>query len=130
MTRTIKGIRAAVGMSVLGFFAAASGVEAQKIENGNGVICDSPQQVEQMITIRSDFKSAVEQINAESKSRVCEIVEIAFIVGGVVAEASNDKGKWEIRKILVVGLMVGSVTSPVQPYPKYTAFLTSKAAPI
>jgi hypothetical protein len=103
---------------------------AQNIENGVGVICDSPQQVEQIIALRTDFKSAVEEINTQNKSRVCEILNIAFLVGGIIAEASNDKGTWQIRKILIVGLYLGRVMNSVQPYQKYTAFLTSKASPI
>jgi hypothetical protein len=103
---------------------------AQNIENGVGVICDSPQQVEQIIALRTDFKSAVEEINVQNKSRVCEILNIAFLVGGIVAEASNDKGTWQIRKILVVGLYLGRTMNSVEPYQKYTAFLTSKASPI
>src|ERR1700730_7982108 len=104
--------------------------ETQNIENGVGVICDSPQQVEQIIALRTDFKSAVEEINAQNKSRVCEILNVAFLVGGIVAEASNDKGTWQISKILIVGLYLGRVMNSVQPYQKYTAFLTSKASPI
>ena len=65
-----------------------------------------------------------------NKARVCEILNIAFLVGGVVTEASNEKGTWEIRRILIVGLYLGRVMNSVQPYQKYTAFLTSKAAPI
>jgi hypothetical protein len=86
--------------------------------------------VEQIVTTRADFKRAVEEINAQNKSRVCEIINIAFLVGGIVAEASNDKGTWQIRKILIVGLYLGPIMNSVQPYQKYTAFLTSKAAPI
>ena len=79
---------------------------------------------------RTDFKSAVEELNTQNNSRVCEILNVAFLVGGIVAEASNDKGTWQIRKILIVGLYLGRIMNSVQPYQKYTAFLTSKAAPI
>jgi hypothetical protein len=130
MRKTIKSILAAAGMFVLFFCEITGGAEAQNIENGVGLVCDSPQQVEQFITLHTDSKSAVEQINAQSKSRVCEILNVTFLVGAIVAEASNDKGTWQIRKILIVGLIIGPITNPVQPYEKYTAFLTSKAAPI
>jgi hypothetical protein len=106
------------------------GARAQNIENGVGVVCDSPQQVEQVIMRRTDFKSAVEELNTQNNSRVCEILNVAFLVGGIVAEASNDKGTWQIRKILIVGLYLGRIMSAVQPYQKYSAFLTSKATPI
>ena len=130
MKKTIRGMVTAAGMSVLVLFTTMTGAEAQNIENGVGVVCDLPQQVEQFITLRTDSKSAVEQINAQSKSRVCEILNIAFLVGAIFAEASNDKGTWQIRKILIVGIFIGPMMNSVQPYQKYTAFLTSKAAPI
>jgi hypothetical protein len=130
MRKTIKYIPAAAGMLLLVLFATTGGTKAQDIENGVGVVCDSPQQVEEFITLRTDSKSAVEQINAQSQSRVCEILHVAFLVGGIIAESSNDKGTWQIRKILIVGLYVGPLMSSVQPYQKYTAFLKSKATPI
>jgi len=130
MRRRIISIPATTAMFASLLLAMTVAGKTQDIENGVGVICDSPQQVEQIIALRADFKSAVEEINAQNKSRVCEILNIAFLVGGIVAEASNDKGTWQIRKILVVGLYLGRVMNSVQPYQKYTAFLTSKASPI
>jgi hypothetical protein len=93
-------------------------------------VCESPLQVEEFIALRTDTRSAVEQINAQSKSPVCEILNVAFLVGAVVAESANDKGTWQIRKILIVGLVIGGNVSPVQPYQKYTTFIISKASPI
>jgi hypothetical protein len=130
MGNAIKHLQAAAGMFVLVQFAMTVGARAQNIENGVGVVCDSPQQVEQVIVLRADFKSAVEEINAQNHSRVCEILNVAFLVGGIVAETSNEKGTWQIRKILIVGLYLGRIMNTVQPYQKYSAFLTSKAAPI
>ena len=130
MKKRIVTTPATAAMFVSFLLAMTLDGRSQNIENGVGVICDSPQQVEQIIALRTDFKSAVEEINEQNKSRVCEILNIAFLVGGIVAEASNDKGTWQIRKILVVGLYLGRVMNSVQPYQKYTAFLTSKASPI
>jgi hypothetical protein len=130
MRKRIISIPATAAMFASFLLAMTVAGKTQDIENGVGVICDSPGQVEQIIALRADFKSAVEEINAQNKSRVCEILNIAFLVGGIVAEASNDKGTWQIRKILVVGLYLGRVMNSVQPYQKYTAFLTSKASPI
>lgn len=130
MGRRIISTPATAALFVSLLLAMTVAGKTQNIENGVGVICDSPQQVEQIIALRAEFKSAVEEINAQNKSRVCEILNIAFLVGGIVAEASNDKGTWQIRKILIVGLYLGRVMNSVQPYQKYTAFLTSKASPI
>jgi hypothetical protein len=128
--RSAKCFLSAGGRSAVAFLAATIAAEAQGIEKGNGVVCDSPQHVEQMIALRTDSRTAVEEINTQSNERVCEILNIAFLVGAVVGEASNDKGSWQIRKILIVGIYLGPIMNSVQPYQKYTAFLTSKAAPI
>jgi hypothetical protein len=130
MRKPIMSMLATAGMYLSVLLAMTTEGGTQNIENGVGVICDSPQQVEQIIALRTDFKSAVEEVNVQNKSRVCEILNVAFLVGGIVAEASNDKGTWQIRKILIVGLYLGRVMNSVQPYQKYTAFLTSKASPI
>lgn len=129
MRTMVKSLLAFAGMSMFGFPMSA-GTAAESIENGVGILCESPQQVEELIMLRTDSQSAVAQVNAESNARVCEILNVAFLVGGVVAQSSNDKGTWEIRKILVVGLIVGRTVSPVQPYQKYTAFIIAKASPI
>ena len=128
--REIKSILAAAGTSVAITFAAMAATQAQTIENGNGVVCESPEQVVQFIALGTDTQSALAQINTQNKSRVCEFIDAAYLVGAVVAEATNDKGSWQVRKILIVGLIIGRVTSPVQPYQKYTAFIVSKASPI
>jgi hypothetical protein len=130
MSNIIRPVLAAAGMTIQLLFSAGCGAQAQNIENGVGVVCETPAQVEEFIALRTDTRSAVEQINAQSKSQVCEILNIAFLVGAVVAESANDKGTWQIRKILVVGLIIGGNVSPVQPYQKYTAFIIGKASPI
>ena len=130
MRKAIKYLLTCAGTFVLVHFAMTVGARAQNIENGVGVVCDSPQQVEQVIMRRTDFKRAVEELNTQNNLRVCEILNVAFLVGDIVAKASNDKGTWQIRKILIVGLHLGRIMSTVQPYQKYSAFLTSKAAPI
>lgn len=121
---------AATGLCALLTLAPTQQGGAQAIENGVGVVCDSPQQVEQFIASRTDTKGAIDEINAQSQSVVCALVDAAFLVGAVVGEASNDKGTWQIRRILIVGLIIGRVTTPVQPYEKYTAFIIAKATPI
>jgi hypothetical protein len=130
MKHVIKHLLAVVGTSLSIGVAAETDAVAQRIENGVGVVCNLPQHVEQLIGMSSDVQNAVEQINAQNNARVCEIANVAFLVGGIVGEASNEKGTWQIRRILIVGLIVGKVTSPVQPYERYSAFIVSKASPI
>ena len=125
-----RSVVAAAGMTIHAVFSAIPGADAQNIESGVGVICETASQVEEFIALKSDIRSAVEQINVQSEARVCEVLNVAFLAGAVVAHSSNDKGTWEIRKILVVGLVIGGNVSPVQPYQRYTAFIISKASPI
>ncbi len=119
------------GMALALFGAVGNGRGvAQGIDNGVGAICDTPEQVEQLLALSGDTNRAVEQVNAQHQKQVCEILDIAFLVGGIATQASNDKGVWEIRRILVVGIYVGGQVRSVQPYEKYTAFLISKTSPI
>ena len=64
MEKPIRRTMRAAGMLILVLFTTTMGATAQNIENGVGVVCDSPEQVEQFIALRTDSKSAVEQINA------------------------------------------------------------------
>ena len=130
MNNINRSVLAAAGMTMQVVFSALRGAAAQNIENGVGVVCETPSQVEEFIALQTDIRSAVEQINAESKSQVCEVLNVAFLVGAVVAQSVNDKGTWQIRKILIVGLVIGGNVSPVQPYQKYSAFIVSKTSPI
>jgi len=102
MKRKIKRFLVAVGTSLSIGIAAETGALAQKIENGVGVVCDLPSHVEQLIGMSADVQSAVEQINTQNNARVCEIANVAFLVGGIVGEASNETGTWQIRRILIV----------------------------
>jgi hypothetical protein len=130
MSTTIRSLLVTTGLAISWFFGTSVTVHAQQIESGNGVVCDSPELVERFIALHTDTQKAIEQINAQSTSGVCEFLDSSYIVGGIIAEASNADGTWEIRKILVVGLIIGRVRAPVQPYQKYTAFIISKASPL
>ncbi len=126
-----KILASALWIAAVLFFGIAAGMAEQQIERGNGVVCNSPQQVERFITLDIDTNDAIARINAESPSgSTCEYIEAEYIVGGIVGDASNTKGIWEIRKVLIVGLIVGRVRKPVLAYEKYTAFIISKASPL
>lgn len=126
-----KTLASALGIVAVLFFGIAAGMAEQQIERGNGVVCDSSQQVERFIALDIDTNDAIARINAESTSgSKCEFIEAEYIVGGIVGDASNAKGNWEIRKVLIVGLIVGRVRKPVLAYEKYTAFMVSKASPL
>ena len=128
MIRIIAHILGAAGVI---FFDITAAVHAQRIERGNGVVCDTPQQVERFIALDIDTDDAIARINAESTSgRSCEFIEAEYIVGGIVGNASNTKGNWEIRKVFIVGLIVGRVRKTVLAYQKYTAFIIAKASPL
>ena len=127
----IAKLASALGAAAVPFLSTIAGVEAQQIDRGNGVVCDSPQQVERFIGLDIDTKDAIARINAENAAGgKCEFIEAEYIVGGIVGDASNTKGSWEIRRVLIVGLIIGRVRRPVLAYEKYTAFIISKASPL
>ena len=84
MKKRIVTIPATAAMFVSFLLAMTLDGRSQNIENGVGVICDSPQQVEQIIALRTDFKSAVEEINEQNKSRVipCRMLTLTAILKG------------------------------------------------
>jgi len=126
-----KKLIGALGAAAVLFFGITTAVVAQQIDRGNGVVCDSPQQVGRFIALDVDTNDAIARINAETASgSTCEFIDAEYIVGGIVGDASNAKGSWEIRKVLIVGLIIGSVRKPVLAYEKYTAFIISKASPL
>jgi hypothetical protein len=78
--------------------------------------------VEWFIALDIDIDEAIARINAEGTSGgTCEFVETEYIVGGIFGDASNAQGTWEIRKVFIVGLIVGRVRKPVLTYQKYLA---------
>jgi hypothetical protein len=130
MSTTIRCLLVVAGLVILCFLSTSVTVHAQQIETGNGVVCDSPQLVERFIALRIETQKAIEQINAQSSSGSCEFLVSSYIVGGIVGEASNADGTWEIRKILIVGLIIGRTRKPLLAYQKFTAFIISKAPPL
>jgi hypothetical protein len=102
-----KILASALWIAAVLLFGIAAGMAEQQIDRGNGVVCDSPQQVERFIALDIDTNDAIARINAENPSgSTCEFIEAEYIVGGIVGDASNTKGIWEIRKVLIVGLIV------------------------
>jgi hypothetical protein len=51
------------------FFGIAAGMAEQQIARGNGIVCNSPQQVERFIALHIDTNDAISRINAESPIR-------------------------------------------------------------
>ena len=88
-----KILASALWIAALLFFGIAAGMAEQQIERGNGVVCDSPQQVERFIALDIDTNDAIGRINAESPSgSMCEFIEAEYIVGGLVGDASKYQG--------------------------------------
>ena len=97
----IKNFAGALGAGAVLFFGITTGVEAQQIDRGNGVVCDSPRQVERFIAPDIDTKDAISRINAGSASgSTCEFIEAEYIIGGIVADASNAKAAGKYRRSL------------------------------
>jgi hypothetical protein len=111
-----------LGLLTMVFLLYGAGAHAQDIFLGEGLVCDTPEQVERYI-LSTDTEATLVQINAE-KAHSCALVDVAFYKGQVVKHVHNDEGMWAITHILVIGLVVGEDIQSVQPALQWTAFLT------
>ena len=97
------------------------------VVTGYGIVCDEASQVERYLALQGDNESLIEQINKETKPHVCELLNVAFYIGPIIKNVTNEDGTWHIRRILVVGLVTEEGVRSVQPAAQYTAFLFSKS---
>lgn len=93
----------------------ASNAKAHPIA-GRGVVCDTPAQVEEYITLKGG-DAALEVINAKEKN-ACALLLVAFEKGGIVKTI----GGKEITEILVVAWNDG-VWHQLVPMMQYTIFV-------
>lgn len=86
---------------------------------GRGVVCDTPTQVAEYITLKGG-DAALETINAKEKN-ACELLLVAFEKGNIVTTMGNK----EITEITVIAYNDGRQWIEVQPMTQYTIFVVN-----
>jgi hypothetical protein len=80
--------------------------QAQEVELGPGLVCDTQKQVERFVALYSgDAQVAVNAVNAEMNDpTACRLANMAFVRGPRLATARNKDTTFDIVQILVVGV--------------------------
>lgn len=96
--------RIALALFVLCYFPGAAA--AQEVITGQGLICDTPEQVaEYAAHFTGDNAAALKKVNAEKP--VCTILAVAFVRGEDVKVVSTKNGLAVIAKIAVIAVNTG-----------------------
>jgi hypothetical protein len=80
--------------------------QAQEIEYGKGLICDTRQQAEQLVShFDGDVGAALSAVNAEEHDpNACAIATVAFVRGPELATVRSKDATFQMVRILVVGV--------------------------
>ncbi len=102
----------------------ASSVQAQEVEVGTGLICDTREQVERFIALYDgDAQSTVNNVNAvESDPTACAVSTMAYVRGRRLATARNSNTTFQIVPILVLGIVSEAGVQSITPAPFFSAF--------
>lgn len=97
--------------------------QAQEVEVGTSLICDTQEQVERFVTLfDGDAQRAVNGVNAaEHDPTACAVSTMAYVRGSKLATARSKDTTFQIVQILVLGVTESGVQS-VTPAPYFSVF--------
>jgi hypothetical protein len=80
--------------------------QAQNVEVGTGIVCDTQKQMEWFIVpFHKDAEAAVNAVNAEEADpNACIFGTIAYVRGPDIATARTQDSTFQIVRVLVVGI--------------------------
>lgn len=98
--------------------------QAQDVEVGTGLICDTQEQVERYISAYDgDAQSTVDSVNAaEHDPTACGMATVVFVRGRQLAISRNKDKTFQIVPILVLGLVTEEGIKSVEPAPFFSGF--------
>jgi hypothetical protein len=102
-----------------------SPAQAQEVEYGTGLICDTQQEAEELVAHLDgdDVDAAVTAVNAsEHNPKACGIATVAFVRGPQLATARSRNATFQVVRILVVGVSTASGLRSVPPAPYVSLF--------
>ena len=96
--------------------------QAQEVEVGAGLWCDTKEQVAQFITENGDDPIAtLQKVNDEAKASACALSYVAMYRGQTHETVRNANGSWVITEIMVVAIGVNGGFLRVPPARYFTA---------
>jgi hypothetical protein len=94
------------------------------LEVGQGIVCDTPEQVERFVTLRGDGREvadALQTVNKESHSaRACDVALVAFTDSKPIAERVIQGKLASIVQIMVHALGNGESWRTIPAHARYT----------
>ena len=96
----------AIGVPLLSLLTCFP-AQAQKIEIGTGIFCDTQKQVERFVALfDGNAEAAINAVNVEEKrAGACVVGTIAFIRGPEIATARTWNMTFHIVQVTVVGIL-------------------------
>lgn len=112
---------------VSGTAIAAEGLKpAGDVHVGQGVVCDTAQQIERFTALvggSKDVEVAVNTVNTEAENpQACGLVLAAFTRGDEIREVRNGERSAKVVEITILAVPVGDQWQSVTPLKQYTAF--------
>lgn len=91
--------------------------QAQQVEVGSTLVCDTQQQVQRFVNVyHGDAASAAKAVNAEVKNATaCDTVTVAYVVGPEIATVRTESRAYRIVRVLVLGIATEAGIVPAQP---------------
>jgi hypothetical protein len=107
-------------VALLLFLAAP--VQAQTVEIGTGIFCNTQEQTERFVAyFDGDEMTAVNAVNAEeNESIACIQGTVAFFRGPEIETARNKIGAYHVLKVIIVGILTETGLQPIAPAPSFS----------
>lgn len=100
--------------AILAALATPALAQTPHAEEGNGLVCDTKEQVVQVMTTYDksrDWQASLVAVNVEKVA--CAVVHIAYLKGNKVGELDTQDGHFNIVEILVVAAIHGNTLTPL-----------------
>jgi len=110
LTAKFAGLSLIAGVSMLAAASAASADQATasaapQIEYGTSLLCQTPQQAEQLVAnLDSDMGLALKKVNAGVQIPACQAVPVAYVRGATLATLRSKDATFQMVRVLVVGV--------------------------
>jgi hypothetical protein len=106
-----------IALIVPSLLAVAQPAQAEDVEAGRTLVCDTQQQVERFVTLfDGDAEATISTINTEERSpSACGVATLVYVRGLPVGMAKRRNLTFQIVELFVVGLVTPGGLQAVEP---------------
>jgi hypothetical protein len=109
--------------ALLAALATPALAQTPRAEQGNGLVCDTAEQIEQVMLAYDksrDWQASLVAVNAEKV--VCAVLNILYFKGDKIKELDTQDGHFNIVEITVVAAVRANGIQPITPEKQVTIF--------